>query len=121
MSPECQASTFPKGDKKNRPAVAVWPGGDIKRDCHARRLRFSLALLQEALLRSAGQGLTVLIDGLGFARFAPALRQKASLGRADQRLPVLIETCSSTLRAKLSVPVIVSAIFAYLSCLSVCP
>src|SRR5262245_22972056 len=31
MSPECQASTFPKGDKKNRPAVAVWPGGDIKR------------------------------------------------------------------------------------------
>src|SRR5215813_12025658 len=71
MSPECQASTFPKGDKENRPAVAVWPSGDIKRDRQARRLRFSL--LQEALLRGAHEGFAILIDGLGFARFASAL------------------------------------------------
>src|SRR5262249_53260123 len=37
------------------------PGCDIKRGC-GRRLRFSLAFLQEALLRGAGEGLAVLID-----------------------------------------------------------
>ena len=89
MSPECQASTSPKGDKKNRPAVAVWPGGDIKRDRHARHLRFSLALLQEALLRGARERFAVFIDGLWFAGLALALRQKTCLGRTCLRYQAL--------------------------------
>src|SRR5262249_22374224 len=55
----------------DRPGSRLAPprGGQLS---DKRRLRFPLALRQEAFLRRAGQGFAVLIDGLGFARFAPA-------------------------------------------------
>src|SRR5262249_23328930 len=90
MSRECQASTLPKSDKKSRPAIPRAERRHQARAC-GRCLRFSLALLQDALFRTAAEGLAVLLDGLGFAGFAPALRQETCLGRSDQRLAVLID------------------------------
>ena len=54
-------------------------------------LSFSPALLHEAVLRCAGEGFAVLVDGLGRARIALAFVKEAGLGRADQRVAVLID------------------------------
>src|SRR5262249_5848087 len=71
-------------------AFSAAPVLGVHRDaCDA--LSFSPALLHEAVLRCAGEGFAVLVDGLGRARIALAFVKEAGLGRADQRVAVLID------------------------------